>query len=71
MKGDLYAQGKSSHELQEVIGYMGKAPPAIFILCTALPPDSMTVNQSLSYQLEADSWVFPISQLYTIPCLCP
>lgn len=30
MKGDLYAQGKSSHELQEVIDYMGKAPSALF-----------------------------------------
>lgn len=30
MKGDLYAQGKSSHELQEVIDYMGKAHPALF-----------------------------------------
>lgn len=58
MKGDLYAQGKSSHELQEVIDYMGKAPPALFFfffLCTAFPPKSMTVKQSLKYQPEADS----------------
>lgn len=31
MKGDLYAQGRSSYELQEVIDYMGKAPAALFI----------------------------------------
>jgi len=31
MKGDLYAQGKNSHELKEVIDYMGKAPPALFL----------------------------------------
>lgn len=57
MKGDLYAQGKSSHELQEVIDYMGKAPSALFFffLCTAFPPKSMTVKQILKYQPEVDS----------------
>lgn len=38
MKGDLYAQGKSPHELQEVIDYMGKTPPALFFFFgTAFP----------------------------------
>lgn len=37
MKGDLYAQGKSSHELQEVIDYMGKAPPALFFYVQHFP----------------------------------
>lgn len=55
MKGDLYAQGKSSHELQEVIDYMGKAPSALFFLCTTFPPKSIDCKQSLKYQPEVDS----------------
>lgn len=55
MKGDLYAQGKTPHELQEAIDYMGKVPLALFFFIYHISPKSMTVKQRLKYQPEADS----------------